>query len=61
MNPDNPGGEMLESLTDDYLKQGMSKLEVIKLLGIPDIKNEENTIKCSEMISENGIINSIAG
>jgi hypothetical protein len=42
MNPDNPRGEMFESLTDDYLKQGMSKLEVIKLLGKPDFKEEEN-------------------
>jgi len=42
MNPNNPRGEMFESLADDYLKQGMSKSEVIQLLGTPDLKEQDN-------------------
>lgn len=39
---DNPRGEMFENLTEQYLKPGMSKKEVILLLGKPDFREEEN-------------------
>ena len=44
MNPDNPRGEMYKSLIEDYLKQGMTKREIIQLLGEPDYKDEENLL-----------------
>lgn len=40
-DPDNPRGEMYEDLIENNLSKGMSKKEVIDLLGQPDYKSEE--------------------
>ena len=42
MEPDNPRGEMFENLTEQHLKTGMTKSEVIKLLGKPDFREEKD-------------------
>lgn len=41
MDPDNPRGEMYKDLVEKKLKKGMTKEEIIELLGEADIKTEE--------------------
>lgn len=40
-DPDNPRGKMYEDLIENHLSKGMSKEEVINLLGKPDFESEE--------------------
>lgn len=42
MEPDNPRGEMFESLIEKHLMAGMTKSEVIQLLGTPDFREEKD-------------------
>lgn len=39
--PNNPRGQMYEDLTKKNLKKGMSKQDVLTLLGEPDVSKEE--------------------
>ena len=39
--PDNPRGEMYESLVQNYLKKGMYKEKVVEILGKPDFVEED--------------------
>ncbi|WP_041366540.1 hypothetical protein [Methylophaga frappieri] len=39
-DPDNPRGKMYEDIVDNHLEKGMSKQQVVDLLGQPDLKNK---------------------
>ncbi len=43
-HPDNPRAEMIADLIENHLRPGMTKSEVIKLLGKPDRRNERRFI-----------------
>jgi len=42
---DNPRGQMVSDLIDNFLKKGMNKQEVVKILGKPDFEKSENVFK----------------
>jgi hypothetical protein len=44
-DPNNPRGQMYEDLTTKNLKKGMSKQDVLTLLGEPDFSKEEAVFK----------------
>jgi|SRR6266511_3681094 hypothetical protein len=44
-DPSNPRGQMYEDLTTNNLKRGMSRQDVLTLLGEPDFSKEETVFK----------------
>jgi hypothetical protein len=44
MLPDNPRGQMYQDIIENHVKLGMSKVQVLELLGTPDFKNEINFV-----------------
>lgn len=53
-HPDNPRAEMIYDLTKNHLRAGMTKGEVIKLLGKPDRRNKRHFI--SYLIGMQGFV-----
>ena len=39
MLPDNPRGQMYQDIIENHVKLGMPKVQVLELLGTPDLKN----------------------
>ncbi|WP_027158172.1 hypothetical protein [Methylobacter luteus] len=44
MDPDNPRGEMYEDLVASHLRKGMKRMEVVALLGKPDVEDVKNLL-----------------